>query len=121
MRFYDDDTYGVDKIVFKECLTAFIVSIIATIIIMLLNNDSIICNDYYCYAHRHSYVCYLGWCGINSIMGALIWNLIFFLTGFPIFYNTYIFFYNITHIKTEKKIVKKNMMSEFLNYEQRKL
>ena len=121
MRIYDEDSYGVQNIVLFECLAAFIISIIATIVYMLCNNDSIICNDYYCFAHRHSYVCYLGWCGINSFMGTLIWNTVFIITRFPLFYNIYVFLYNITHIQRVKKNGKKNMMDAFLNYERRKL
>lgn len=121
MRTYDEDSYGVQRVVLFECLSAFIISIIATVVYMLFNNDSIICNDYYCFAHRHSYVCYLGWSGINSFMGTFIWNTGVLITRFPLFYNTYIFLYNITHKEKVKKKEKKNMMDAFLNYERRKL
>lgn len=125
-NYYDINDSATTGILLKETLYAFIICCIITCIYMYNNNDSIICNDYYCYAHKHSYVCYLGWCSFNGLVGTAIWDFIVGIFGYPILYNTQIFIHNCycdiynkflgKKVKTKKNT---NLMKEFLNYKEK--
>lgn len=129
-RTYADDDDGVLHILLFEYLTLFIISGIATFVCMYMHNESIICNNYYCFAHRHSWVCYVGWISLNGFITALIGNFVMLFTRFPILYNIRTFFYNrwcslynYMHKPKEerKKPPKHDLMSEFLNYKEKRV
>ena len=126
MRTYTDETIGITKIMLTEAIFSILVGIIATVIVMYLHNDSIICTEYYCYAHRHSVYCYLGWSGINGVATYIIWTIILMITRYPLFYNIFgVWLYNVLHFSSNysarKSNIKKNTMKEFLNYEKSRL
>lgn len=129
-RTYADDDDGVIRILMFEYIMMFIIAGIITFVHMYMHDESIICNNYYCFAHRHSWVCYAGWISLNGFMTALIGNLVMIFTRFPILYNIRTFFYNrwctlynYMHKPKEerKKKPKHDLMSEFLNYKEKRL
>lgn len=129
-RTYADDDDGVIRILLFEYAMMFIIGGIITFVNMYMHNESIICNSYYCFAHRHSGVCYAGWISFNGFMTALIGNIVMLFTRFPILYNIKTFFYNrwcslynYMHKPKEerKKKPKYDLMSEFLNYKEKRL
>jgi hypothetical protein len=130
IRTYADDDDGVLRILLFEYIMMFIIGGIITFAHMYMHDESIICNNYYCFAHRHSWVCYAGWISLNGFMTMLIGNFVMLFTGFPILYNIKTFFYNcwcslynyIHKPKEErKKKPKCDLMSEFLNYKEKRL
>lgn len=78
-----------------EAFASFMIGVIITCVVMFLHNDSIICTDTYCYAHRHSWVCYVLWSLVNGSTIMCIWMTAIIITAFPLLYNTYAFILNL--------------------------
>lgn len=77
-----------------EAFASFMIGVIITCVVMFLHNDSIICTDTYCYAHRHSWVCYVLWSLVNGSTVMCIWMTLMIFTTFPLLYNIYVFIHN---------------------------
>lgn len=85
-----------------ESIASFMVGVIITCVVMFLHNDSIICTDAYCYAHRHSWVCYVLWSLVNGSLVMCSWMTLIIFTTFPLLYNIYAFISNL-RIKKPKQ------------------
>lgn len=88
---------------------------IATCITMFMNNDTIIQTEYYYFAHRHSWTCYLGW----SILNAIVITVPYFIFSlcvfqFPVFLNIWIFLTNM-YVRFSKNTVTKDKTSSTLS------
>jgi hypothetical protein len=95
----------------RELLCCVGLCVIATCITMFVNNDTIIKTEYYYFAHRHSWTCYLGW----SILNAIVITVPYFIFSicvfqFPIFLNSWIFLTNM-YVRFSKNTVTKDKTS----------
>jgi hypothetical protein len=125
---YDLGDCGYIRRVLPDIFFGFILGALITFIYMYMNNDSIICNEYYCYAHKHSWVCYIGWMAINGHVGAILMCVLVFIIGYPIIYNLRILVTEIIDrikinqlkyekpTKEDKQKESKKAMDKFLNF-----
>ena len=125
---YEFGDRGYIRRTLPDIFLGFILGALITFIYMYMNNDSIICNEYYCYAHRHSSVCYIGWMAINGHVGAVLMCMLVFIIKYPIIFNLRIFIteiidrIKINQLKYEKPTKEnkqkesKKAMDKFLNF-----
>ena len=117
---------GFLKRTMPDVIFGLILGAIITFVYMYMNNDSIICTEYYCYAHRHSYVCYLGWMVLNGYICAVGMTILVFIISYPLLYNLKVFLCNLKDgfklnrltkpSKEDKKNQCKESMNKFLNF-----
>lgn len=125
---YEFGDRGYIRRTLPDIFLGFILGALITFIYMYMNNDSIICNEYYCYAHRHSSVCYIGWMAINGHVGAVLMCMLVFIIKYPIIFNLRIFITEIIDrikinqlkyekpTKEDKQKESKKAMDKFLNF-----
>lgn len=125
---YEFGDRGYIRRTLPDIFLSFILGALITFIYMYMNNDSIICNEYYCYAHRHSSVCYIGWMAINGHVGAVLMCMLVFIIKYPIIFNLRIFITEIIDrikinqlkyekpTKEDKQKESKKAMDKFLNF-----
>lgn len=125
---YEFGDRGYIRRTLPDIFFGFILGALITFIYMYMNNDSIICNEYYCYAHRHSYVCYMGWMIINGHVSAILMCVLVFIIKYPIIYNLRILITEIIDrikinqlkyakpTKEDKQKESKKAMDKFLNF-----
>lgn len=85
------------NVMVRELLCCIVVSVAATCICMFSHNDAVVVTKYFYFAHRHSWVCYVGWSVFNMVVVTVPYFIIMnIFTHFPIFTNLGIFLYNLT-------------------------
>lgn len=125
---YEFGDRGYIRRTLPDVFLGFILGALITFIYMYMNNDSIICDEYYCYAHRHSYVCYMGWMAINGHIAAILMCVLIFIIKYPIIFNLRILVTEIIDriklnqlkyeklTKEDKQKESKKAMDKFLNF-----
>lgn len=93
------DSDDEEAILWWELLWCIVCCVIATCTVMYMNHESIIETEYYYFAHRHSWVCYVGWSILNTFaVTETYFLLLITCTHFPVFKNLWIFLNNLlTH------------------------
>lgn len=86
------------KVFSVEFFSALIIPVIATIVMMTLQNDTVICTDTACYLHRHSLACYIGWIPVNVWVYSMITMAFTGITTVPLHYTVYAIVINIVQI-----------------------
>lgn len=121
------DYYNVFTI---EAISMCVVPTIITIIMMLLQNDTVLCTDVACYLHRHSWVCFVGWIPINIWVYSMIASLAVAITTIPVHYTVISILINVlsciiltfkyifSHICPQKSDVT-NLTNKFKHYNEK--
>ena len=118
------------KVFSVEFFSALIIPVIATIVMMTLQNDTVICTDSACYLHRHSWVCFVGWIPVNLWIYSMCTMVATGITTIPFHYIVYAIVINIAQliykvlcklmsfIRPPKPDVKK-LTAKFKNYNEK--
>lgn len=86
---YKSDDYDSDvmDILLFDWLPAIVIACVVTCVCMHFENGTIICAEKNCYLHEHSWVCYLGWCFVNTGAVMTILNIVEGIVGMPLIHN----------------------------------
>ena len=68
MRFIELNCLKEENVLIRELIFCIVISVAATCIWMFFHDESIIVTDHYYFAHRHSWVCYVGWSVFNMVV-----------------------------------------------------
>ena len=118
------------KVFSVEFFSALIIPVIATIVMMTLQNDTVICTDSACYLHRHSWVCFVGWIPVNLWIYSMCTMVATGITTIPFHYIVYAIVINIAQLicKVFCKLVSficppkpdvKKLTAKFKNYNEK--
>ena len=119
MTFREPDCLEEWNVMIRELIFCIVISVAATCIWMFLHDDSVIVTDYYYFAHRHSWVCYVGWSVINMVVVTVPYFIITAVfTSFPVFTNLGIFLYNCMVNFRNKPVVKKDKNDTLAKFNQ---
>lgn len=119
MTFKEPDCLEERNILVRELIFCIVISVAATCIWMFFHNESVIVTDHYYFAHRHSWVCYVGWSVINAVVVTVPYFIITAVfTNFPVFTNLGIFLYNCMVNFRNKPAVKKDKNDTLAKFNQ---
>lgn len=119
MTFKEPDCLEEWNIMIRELIFCIVITVAATCIWMLLHNDAVVVTDHYYFAHRHSWVCYVGWSVINMVVVTVPYFIIMAVfTSFPVFTNLGIFLYNRMDNFRNKPTVKKDKNDTLAKFNQ---
>ena len=120
MTFTELDCVEEWNVLVRELIFCIVISVAATCIWMYFHNEAVIVTEHYYFAHRHSWVCYLGW----SVFNMTVFTVPYFIimgafTHFPVFTNLGIFLYNrMVSFRKKKPTVKKDKNDTLAKFNQ---